>query len=215
MYHSTDNDGRGRLFEYIREKPRAASADRSAAAGPVPRGTTIGASPSLDAPPFRPARRSPMPLPHADDVASLFRYTRWAHDRVLDALQAADEAPARAVALFGHLLRAQDVWYGRVQGTEHADLDLWAETTLPACAERLGASTRRWETILRERVPDDLDQGIAYTNSKGTPFETPLRDIFYHVVNHGTHHRAQIALLLREADTAPPATDYIYYLREQ
>jgi uncharacterized damage-inducible protein DinB len=35
------------------------------------------------------------------------------------------------------------------------------------------------------------------------------------VVNHGTHHRAQIALLLREAEIAPPATGYIYYLREQ
>jgi len=155
---------------------------------------------------------SPSPT---DDVASLLRYTRWAHDRVLDALQAADERPARAVTLFGHLLRAQDVWYGRVEDTEHADLDLWRETSLPECADRLEASTRRWAAVRRAHVPDDLDQTITYTNSKGTPFETPLRDIIYHVVNHGTHHRAQIALLLREADIAPPATDYIYYLREQ
>ena len=60
-----------------------------------------------------------------------------------------------------------------------------------------------------------LDAPVAYTNSSGTAFETPLRDILTHVVNHGTHHRAQIALVLREAGIAPPATDYIYFVREK
>jgi uncharacterized damage-inducible protein DinB len=155
-----------------------------------------------------------VPPPASADRRTLFRYTRWAHGRVLEAMQGAD-APDRAVTLFSHLLRAQDVWYGRVAGTEHAGLDLWTTESLPDCAERLEASTRRWDTILRRRVPDDLDRAIAYTNSSGTAFETPLRDVLTHVVNHGTHHRAQIALLLREAEIAPPATGYIYYLREQ
>lgn len=150
----------------------------------------------------------------SSDVASLLRYTQWGHDRILEALQAADGGPDRAVELFGHLLRAQDVWYGRVAGTEHAELDLWKTESLSACADRLADSTRRWQALLDERA-DDLDQPVSYTNSSGTAFETPLRDILLHVVNHGTHHRAQIALLLREADIAPPATDYIFYLREQ
>jgi len=150
----------------------------------------------------------------SSDVVSLLRYTQWAHDRILEALQAADGEPDRAVELFGHLLRAQDVWYGRVATTDHAELDLWAADSLPACAGRLEDSTRRWQALLDGQV-DDLDQLVSYTNSAGTAFETPLRDILHHVVNHGTHHRAQIALLLREADIAPPATDYIFYLREQ
>ncbi|MCS3649485.1 putative damage-inducible protein DinB [Salinibacter ruber] len=55
---------------------------------------------------------------------------------------------------------------------------------------------------------------MAYTNSTGTRFETPLRDCRRDVVNHGTHHRAQIALVLREADGAPPPTDYIFFVRD-
>ena len=148
-----------------------------------------------------------------DDFMTLFQYNRWANARVLDTLQSAAGRPVRAVELFSHLLRAQDVWYGRVAGTAHATLDFWATDPLPACADRLDDSTRRWQTILDERA-DDLRQSIAYENSKGTTFETPLRDILTHVANHGTHHRAQIALVLREADVAPPATDYIFYLRE-
>jgi uncharacterized damage-inducible protein DinB len=157
---------------------------------------------------------SPPPPRPAADIAALFQYTRWANDRVLATLQSADAPPERARELFSHLLRTQDVWYGRVAGTDHAELDFWATDPLPACAERLDASTRRWQTVLDERA-GALDQPISYANSSGTPFETPLRDICTHVVNHGTHHRAQIALTLREAGIEPPATDYIYYLREE
>lgn len=146
------------------------------------------------------------------DVDSLIRYNHWASGRILDVMQSADAVPERAVELFSHLLRAQDVWYGRVQKTDHTELDFWATEPLSACAERVEASTRRWQTVLKEY--EDLDQSMSYTNSKGTPFETPLRDVLTHVVNHGTHHRAQIALVLREADIAPPPTDYIFYLRE-
>ncbi len=159
-----------------------------------------------------------MPAPQIRTVAdfrSLFRYTRWANDRMLDTMQAADPVPGRAVELLSHLLRAQDVWYGRIEKTAHATLDLWADEDLAACAERAEASTRRWETVFDEGAAIDLDQSIAYTNSKGTSFETPLRNLLSHVVNHSTHHRAQIALVLREAGIAPPATDYIFFVRDE
>ena len=148
------------------------------------------------------------------DFRSLFRYTRWANDRVLRAMQAADPAPKRAVELLSHLLRAQDVWFGRIEKTDHATLDLWVDESLAACAERAEASAQRWQTVLDGRAATDLDQPVAYTNSKGTHFETPLRDLLSHVVNHSTHHRAQIALVLREAGIAPPATDYIFFVRD-
>jgi uncharacterized damage-inducible protein DinB len=157
---------------------------------------------------------SASPFSASADLDTLFRYTRWAHGRVLDTVQEADAVPERAGTLFGHVLRAQDIWYGRVAGTDHAALDLWATDSVQDCADRLAASSQRWAALLDDR-DDALDAPVAYTNSSGTAFETPLQDIALHVVNHGTHHRAQIALLLREADIAPPATDYILFRREQ
>ncbi len=149
-----------------------------------------------------------------NDFQRLFQYNRWANDRLLDAMRTAEDIPERALELFSHLLRAQDHWYGRVEDTDHASLDFWKTESLSDCAERLDASTQRWQAVLEERAVDNLDQMISYTNSQGTPFETSLRDILTHVVNHGTHHRAQIALVLRSADIAPPPTDYIYFVRE-
>lgn len=147
------------------------------------------------------------------DIRTLFDYNRWANERVLDALQNVDPVPNRAQELFSHVLRAQDHWYARVAGTDHNTIDLWATDPLSDCAERLQASTQRWQTVLDERAEDGPDPPIVYTNSRGTRYENTLRDICTHVVNHGTHHRSQIALVLRQADIAPPATDYIFYLR--
>lgn len=149
------------------------------------------------------------------DFVELLRYNRWATGRVLRVLEDADDPPDRAVELLAHLLRAQDVWYGRVKGTDHAALDLWVEDSLAACAERAEASDRRWRRLLEECTAEYLDAPVGYTNSSGTSFETPLRDILSHVINHGTHHRAQIAPVLRRAGIEPPATDYIFYVRKR
>ncbi|WP_263788156.1 DinB family protein [Salinibacter grassmerensis] len=151
----------------------------------------------------------------AGDFRSLFEYDRWASDRLLDTMQAAGSVPSRAPNLLMHLLRAQDVWHGRIESTDHADQDLWVEASLEDCARRAEQAAHRWKRLLDKLADDDLDRLIAYRNSKGTAFETPLREVLSHVVNHGTHHRGQIALLLREGGIAPPPTDYIFYLREQ
>ena len=157
-----------------------------------------------------------MPLPTADTPAkelTLLQYTHWANDRVLEALHSADAVPERILELMSHLLRTQDVWYGRVANTDHARLDFWVVDDLDTCVDRAEASMERWRALVADRA-DRLDQPVTYTNSSGTEFETALRDILRHVVNHGTHHRAQIALLLREVGISPPATDYIYFVRE-
>ena len=149
------------------------------------------------------------------DLRRLFDYNRWASTRMLRALQEADDVPERALELFSHVLRAQDHWYGRVEDTDHARLDFWTTEPLADCAERLVSSTERWQRVLDDRATEGLDQIISYTNSTGTTYENTLLDICTHVVNHGTHHRSQIALVLQQAGIAPPPTDYIFYLREE
>ena len=161
-----------------------------------------------------PYKMSPPTADPPEKGRTLLQYTQWANDRVLDTLHTADAVPERILELMSHLLRTQDVWYGRVANTAHARLDFWAVDDLATCVERAEASMERWRSLVADRV-DRLDQPVAYTNSSGTEFETSFRDILRHVVNHGTHHRAQIALLLREAGLSPPATDYIFFVREK
>ena len=148
---------------------------------------------------------------------NLFRYTHWANRQMIEALLEATPPETRplrrARALLSHLLRAQDVWLGRVQNTDAAQLPFWEEDPLDECVRRSEESSRDWLAFLRGCTDSDFARPVHYQNSKGTPFATDLQDLAAHVVNHATHHRAQIALLLREAGLEPPATDYIFYVR--
>lgn len=143
-----------------------------------------------------------------------FRHTQHANGQIIEALDALGSAatPKRALRLLGHLLRAQDVWLGRIQG--ESDLPaIWGEDTLAECRARAEASHATWLRFLQDCAPDDLTETVRYENSKGKPFSNELREICGHVVNHSTHHRAQIAALVREAGGTPPVTDYIYWAR--
>ena len=149
----------------------------------------------------------------------LFRYNDWATRQVIDALQQAEtdvhegDALAHARRLLSHLVRAQEVWLGRIQETDAASLPIWEETDIRTSAERAEASTSAWLDFLADCAVDDFAADVHYRNSKGQPFTNALREVAAHVINHATHHRAQIALLLRQAGHAPPATDYIFYAR--
>ena len=157
-----------------------------------------------------------MPSSHRAALVDLFRYTRWADQRMLAALrEAADAAPgdlAEAQELLSHQLRAQEIWLARVTGSGDAP-ELWATDDLATCRERLETCTERWIDLVQSA--EDLAAAVDYRNSSGTAFSTPLRVIAHHVVNHATHHRAQIAHHLRAAGAEPPATDYIYYDRDR
>ena len=148
----------------------------------------------------------------------LFRYDAWANRTVADALTAAgppDAAPLPdAARLFAHLTSAAEVWLKRVQDTDHAGLPIWPDDVdVVTSASRGARAAAGWRALLRATTEADLDREIRYTNSHGEPFTTPLAEIAAHVVNHGSHHRGQIARLLREAGRTPPALDLIVYVR--
>ena len=74
-------------------------------------------------------------------------------------------------------------------------------------------SSKRWINFLSSYNMDTLEEVIRYQNTKGDTYENRLRQIITHVINHSSHHRGQLALLLREKRVAPPANDYIIYKR--
>lgn len=144
----------------------------------------------------------------------LFAYNAWANLRAVEMIGELHEPNyAQALRLLSHLLRAERVWLGRVRETNDADTALWETDALEVCCQVVRTNTEAWSSFLSSSP--DLTQQVPYTNSQGTPFKTELRDIVSHVLNHSTHHRAQVSLLVREAGEVPLPLDYIAYVRSE
>lgn len=93
------------------------------------------------------------------------------------------------------------------------NVQLWAAGDVHKLMATNDKNYEEWAAYLKTLQPEDFDRLISYKNTKGMPFNDQLGDIIGHVINHGTHHRAQIGQLLKAVGAELPVTDYIHYIR--
>ncbi|MBS1530787.1 MAG: DinB family protein [Bacteroidetes bacterium] len=122
--------------------------------------------------------------------------------------------PEKPVQLMAHILAAQQVWLARCLGGAPATA-IWPDWEPGILEPLINDSHREWTDFLSAKNDDDFEKYISYNDLKGNPHSTKLSDIFGQVLNHGTHHRAQIGQLLKSGglESLPP-TDYIVYARQ-
>ncbi|MGE4290634.1 MAG: DinB family protein [Desulfovibrio sp.] len=60
----------------------------------------------------------------------------------------------------------------------------------------------------------DLARTVSYRSTKGAKHTEPLGGLLLHMVNHGTHHRAEFAVLMRLLGHPLPDDDFLLALRE-
>lgn len=142
----------------------------------------------------------------------LFQYDAWANREVLTNLQNSAALPPRALKFFAHIIAAEILWLERIKGGRPS-IAVWPELTLPQCEAQLVTITRLWQDYLANLTPAELAQPVAYTNTKGETFRTPLEDILMHVVMHAAYHRGQIATEVRANGVTPAYTDFIHAAR--
>ena len=143
----------------------------------------------------------------------LFKYDHFANNIILKSVIESDQ-PQRALELMAHLLAAQQIWLNRCKNLPVAGIDLWPDWTTDSFAETINENHNNWISFINELNPGEFHKIISYNNSKGDSYENLLEDILAHVINHGTHHRAQIGQQLKLAGLQQlPNTDYIFYMR--
>ncbi|HKP16605.1 MAG TPA: DinB family protein [Gemmatimonadaceae bacterium] len=150
------------------------------------------------------------------DVVEAFRrmwdHAAWSDELLLSELEAMQPPPAVAWREYAHVLGAESVWLDRLLQRPQR-YAVWPELSAVA-ARSLAASLRaEYAAYVAGLSADALDSRVAYVNSAGQSFETPVSDILLQVALHGQYHRGKINLLLRQAHLPPTPTDYIAFAR--
>lgn len=141
-----------------------------------------------------------------------FRYHAWANRETLASLREIAGAAPRAVKILAHVIAADELWLGRIEGAPPGPV--WPDHTIDQCADRLERILERWGRFLGALPPDGLARRVEYVNSKGEPYSSTVHDILTHVVIHAAQHRGQVASAVRDAGGVPAYTDYIHCVRQ-
>jgi len=151
-----------------------------------------------------------------DHFLKLFTYDKFENEAMLTAIMETG-IPAAAEKTMAHLLSAQQIWIGRCKGiAPAAPIVLWPDWKADTFQQTIANNYGQWADFLSGTGNEDLEKEVTYKNSLGNSYENKLIDILTHVINHGTHHRAQIGQHLKQAGLEKlPNTDYIAFLRPE
>ena len=155
------------------------------------------------------------------EIRALYAYNSWVNNQLLDAAAALptevlrDRHGATFDSIhdnFAHILGAQILWLSRWRGTSPAKLSAGVDfADLAAIRAGWVSHQTDLDRFLAQLTPQQLAGKIRYVNLAGQPFAYRLWQMLVHVVNHGTHHRGEIAELLTRAGHPPPPTDFLVY----
>jgi uncharacterized damage-inducible protein DinB len=146
-----------------------------------------------------------------DQLRRLFDHAEWANAHVIAALESQAVTPD-IVELFAHVLGAEEIWLSRLE-QRPSRLAVWPSLTVAQVAEAAQSNASSYRAYLDRLTPDDLPREVAYKNSAGQTFSTPIMDILTHVAMHGSYHRGQVALRIRRDGGVPAPTDFIAFVR--
>lgn len=120
-----------------------------------------------------------------------------------------NEISEKALTLFNHIINAHQIWNNRITPQEK----LFGVWEMHVTQDLKKIDTTNYVQSLQILDQFDFDKIIHYTNSQGKSFSNNVRNILFHVINHATYHRGQIATEYKQQGMKPLTTDYIFYKR--
>jgi uncharacterized damage-inducible protein DinB len=158
------------------------------------------------------------------DIRTLYGYNSWANARILDAATRVPAELFTSAALgscqlrdtLEHILVAESIWRLRWLGVAPESVE-FPDTfsTLAALRARWDEEDQQLYAFLDQLSDADLDRTLTYQRGERGPDTRTLWHLLLHVVNHGTQHRSELAMLLTELGHSPGDLDFTVFVRER
>jgi len=114
-----------------------------------------------------------------------------------------------------HVFAADRLWLSRLAGAPDPGFVGDADRSLAALESAWPAVLDSWQKWAGELTGAMALGDVAYIDRAGRSWNQPLWQLVLHVVNHGTHHRGQVAGFLRALGHTPPVLDLTCFYRER
>lgn len=149
-------------------------------------------------------------------------YNIWANNRMINDLSKQEDKLLEKElvgsfptinATISHIWFAETGWLSRLKGNgwEVSNVTNFSDTT--KVLFKLWQNTSKDFKNFVEKA--DLEKQIQFEH-KGEKFSIPTREIIQTVFNHGSFHRGQIVMMMRQLGiTEVSQTDYIEWVREK
>jgi uncharacterized damage-inducible protein DinB len=158
------------------------------------------------------------------DILTLFDYNDWANGRITAvAERVSDEqllAPANASHgslrdTLVHMLSAEWIWRLRCQEGVSPEAPLPSDhyPDFAALRDRWQKESAALRGYIEGLSDEDLAQTVHYSSTGGRLYSDTTWHILVHLVNHGTQHRSEAAVLLTDYGHSPGDLDFILFLR--
>lgn len=140
----------------------------------------------------------------------LYAYSHTYNQKLIDAiLDHPDKTSEKALKLMNHILNAHQIWNNRLEPLE-TPFGVWE---MHATNEFKAIDRANYERSLKLIDTLFFDTTIDYKTSAGQAFSNKVQKLLFHVINHSTYHRAQIATEFKNNGLEPIASDFILFKR--
>ncbi|QEC67883.1 damage-inducible protein DinB [Panacibacter ginsenosidivorans] len=142
------------------------------------------------------------------DLGDTINYNYQCNHALIAAMQQQYErVPGNAIKIFSHILNVHRIW--------NCKIDNRRPEFTPWQIQRIDdfdfINQKNHSHTLAVAKENNGNREIQYMNTNGTMYVNYLNEILFHVINHSTYHRGQVAAAFRKAGLKLLLTDYIFY----
>ena len=168
----------------------------------------------------------------------MLEYDKWANEVLFETLGKLSEEQIRQKlpcmyfnsiqGTLSHMLIASVLWHSRMTGSDPSNEflnieKLWSgpreswETLFPdyySLSSRLLKQNDLWlSTLHLQQDPSILEEIFSYKDTSGQLYSNQRSLIYFHLINHSTHHRGQLSASCTFLGQKAPELDQVYYTR--
>lgn len=161
-----------------------------------------------------------------DHLRRLHDYEEWATRLAATSLRTAAAASRagtadgtaspfkRAVEIFGHIQSARHLWLSTLGAVAERPFVMFPQSTIDEIEADARGLDRLYREYLATLTEADLSHTVRRVRANGDIVYYRRGDILTHVVNHGSYHRGQIAVFVKQCGGVPEQTDFVRWTRE-